>query len=69
MSFRVFLKVPKMPESQMVAGRPILFQTAGAETTKECWLKSEETYGQCRVVVVPGCSALSGWCQCSSHAR
>jgi len=34
-SFRAVLKVSKMPESGMKAG--ILFQVAGAETTKECW--------------------------------
>jgi len=47
--FRALLKVPKVPESRINAGK--LFQIAGAEIAKEWWWKSEEACGRCRVKI------------------
>ena len=60
------LKVSKLTESRTAAG--MLFQTAGAETAKECLWKSEEAWGRCKTVQ-PECNALDDWWRCSSLAR
>ena len=67
MCLKTVLKVSKLTESRTTAG--MLFQTAGAETVKECRWKSKEAWGRCKMVEAPECNALDGWWRCSSLAR